>query len=374
MNKGPETKYTPSGERRRSLRIAILIPFGVVVILMAAIAATIIPTFYQKNLEQETVIRSRLIAHAVQFSAETTRNLRELHRFVTIIGAEPNVDEIHLAADGRILASTTLSDNGRLVTELDEDIRNELLNIEDGLIESYEFHHDKNIMFYHAHTLLIDGSDAYFLMTVDTRAISEAIVSSTITIVTFGAMGLILLSAALYFFVETSVLKPLSRVANGIVRQKEKPEVLEHLSDRRDEIGNLANEFRNIINSLEWQRTLSEQSEARFKRVLDDQQETLCRFNANMTINFANKAFCHFIGASEEDIIQSSLLQILPAEHQAELITTMAHLKGSETTQFEIPFTSQMDHNAGYCGASVLSGRMTSLNTKPSAWTLPIND
>jgi len=65
-------------------------------------------------------------------------------------------------------------------------------------------------------------------------------------------------------------------------------------------------------------RRLAEQhlreSEQRYKAIVEDQTEFVCRFRADGTHNFANDAYCRFFQKKREDIIGKKFIPRIPAE------------------------------------------------------------
>ncbi|MDH7478739.1 MAG: sensor domain-containing diguanylate cyclase, partial [Syntrophomonadaceae bacterium] len=66
------------------------------------------------------------------------------------------------------------------------------------------------------------------------------------------------------------------------------------------------------------QRELAErrETEARYRAVVEDQTEFICRFLPDGTLTFANEAYCRFYGKNREELIGLNLLSFLPQEEQ----------------------------------------------------------
>jgi len=64
------------------------------------------------------------------------------------------------------------------------------------------------------------------------------------------------------------------------------------------------------------------ESEKKYRAVVEDQLEMICRFVPDGTITFANSAFCRFYGRSSSDIVGRSYLSLL-SESQYPLFTTV---------------------------------------------------
>ncbi|NJR61311.1 MAG: PAS domain S-box protein [Cyanobacteria bacterium CRU_2_1] len=84
-----------------------------------------------------------------------------------------------------------------------------------------------------------------------------------------------------------------------------------------------------IGNALEHQRAEAalHQSEKRYRAIVEDQTEFICRFLPDSTILFVNEAFCRFFGKSKENLIGSSYEPILfedDREKVAQLVKSMS--------------------------------------------------
>lgn len=59
---------------------------------------------------------------------------------------------------------------------------------------------------------------------------------------------------------------------------------------------------------------LLQQSEARYRAIVEDQTELICRFLPNGTLTFTNSAYCHYFGRTQEELIQHSYLPVVLEE------------------------------------------------------------
>jgi len=70
-----------------------------------------------------------------------------------------------------------------------------------------------------------------------------------------------------------------------------------------------------VVQDITRRKTLEEAliaSEKKYRAVVEDQLEMICRFVPDGTITFANSAFCRFYGKSSSDIVGKSYLSLLP--------------------------------------------------------------
>jgi PAS domain S-box-containing protein len=86
--------------------------------------------------------------------------------------------------------------------------------------------------------------------------------------------------------------------------------------------GNLTG-FNCVVQDITRRKNLEEalrESENKYRAVVEDQLEMICRFMPDGTITFVNSAFCRFYGRTSSDIVGSSYLSLLP-EAQYPLFT-----------------------------------------------------
>ncbi len=67
-------------------------------------------------------------------------------------------------------------------------------------------------------------------------------------------------------------------------------------------------------------------SEERYRAVVEDQSELICRFVADGTITFVNDAYCRYFGKTREELLGSSLFQMIPDEYREKTKRHIANL------------------------------------------------
>jgi PAS domain S-box-containing protein len=55
-------------------------------------------------------------------------------------------------------------------------------------------------------------------------------------------------------------------------------------------------------------------SEERYRRIVEDQTELICRHRPNTTLTFVNEAYCRYFGRTREELIGTSFLLLIPDE------------------------------------------------------------
>lgn len=78
-------------------------------------------------------------------------------------------------------------------------------------------------------------------------------------------------------------------------------------------------------------------NEARYRAVVEDQTELICRFLPDSTLTFVNQAYCRYFGLKEHELLGQTFLSFLPEEDQTISINQYSNLT------WENPF-SQYEH------------------------------
>ncbi|NOQ17102.1 MAG: PAS domain S-box protein, partial [Methyloprofundus sp.] len=67
-------------------------------------------------------------------------------------------------------------------------------------------------------------------------------------------------------------------------------------------------------------------NDRRYKAVVEDQTDLICRYTVGFVLTFANQAYCRYFGVRQEDIIGTSILSLLPEGIAAWFVETHAAL------------------------------------------------
>lgn len=70
------------------------------------------------------------------------------------------------------------------------------------------------------------------------------------------------------------------------------------------------------ISELKQAQTRLQESEARYRAIVEDQTELICRFRLNGELTFVNDAYCRYFGKARQDLIGQSFIPLLPEEDQ----------------------------------------------------------
>jgi diguanylate cyclase (GGDEF)-like protein/PAS domain S-box-containing protein len=76
-------------------------------------------------------------------------------------------------------------------------------------------------------------------------------------------------------------------------------------------------------------------SEARYRAVVEDQAELICRYRPDTTLTFVNDAFCRYFGQSADELVGRSFLDSLPTDERPAAATRIAALQPGEAVTHE---------------------------------------
>ena len=91
---------------------------------------------------------------------------------------------------------------------------------------------------------------------------------------------------------------------------------MDHENKSKEELTKELNELRQSLRNMELERfelekTLGD-SLTRYRAIVEDQSELICRFDPDYTLTFVNEAYCRFFNKRREDLIGSSFMPFIP--------------------------------------------------------------
>jgi len=105
-----------------------------------------------------------------------------------------------------------------------------------------------------------------------------------------------------------------------------------------------------ITESKRYEESLK-RSEEKYRILVENQQDLICRWLPDTTITFVNDAFCLFAGKKGKEIVGKKLLDFIPPELKGELVRYYRDLAVSPgftpTTTF---WLTHMDTSTGFPG------------------------
>ncbi len=128
-------------------------------------------------------------------------------------------------------------------------------------------------------------------------------------IIIFSVAGLIFLILTL-FYLDRSVLSRLIDLTAGITNLGKTPNISACLRVQgNDELAHLAISINDMLAALETAHQDLSKSERRYKAVVEDQPDLICRYLSDGTITFVNDAFCTLFSQKGEEITGKRIYQ-----------------------------------------------------------------
>jgi PAS domain S-box-containing protein len=131
-------------------------------------------------------------------------------------------------------------------------------------------------------------------------------------IVLFSLAGLIIVALTL-FYMDRSVLSGLTRLSAGVSRIGEVSDLSARMPPAgEDELGRLSAAINDMLAALENAQTELRKSEERYRAVVEDQTELICRFYPDGSLTFANEALYRYLANGKENLIGRNLFVLFP--------------------------------------------------------------
>ncbi|MFN0057372.1 MAG: CHASE4 domain-containing protein [Planctomycetota bacterium] len=146
--------------------------------------------------------------------------------------------------------------------------------------------------------------------------------------------GAIVLAAGICWLLQWIVVRPLAHLTRHAISIGQAAELPPPLAWRRvDELGLLATELDGMVSrmaaQLEQYRQSQESlraSETRFRAIVEDQSELICRFDGTMRVSFVNHAFARFHRMAGAECLGRDLSDFLPGPHAEDIIQELRQL------------------------------------------------
>ncbi len=95
----------------------------------------------------------------------------------------------------------------------------------------------------------------------------------------------------------------------------------------------------NFLQDIHERKLTEEQlhlSEERYRTLVENQTDLICRYNPDTVITFVNEAYCRYFGQRRENLVGSSILPLLPPETRQPALDHLADLLANpRVTQYE---------------------------------------
>jgi PAS domain S-box-containing protein len=123
----------------------------------------------------------------------------------------------------------------------------------------------------------------------------------------FSAAGFLFMVLTL-IYLDRSVLSRLANLTTSIISIGKAPEASTSLMVQgEDELSNLAVSINDMLAGLKSAHKALVNSEKRYRGVVEDIPDLICRYSSDGIINFANASFCAFFSAREQEILSQKI-------------------------------------------------------------------
>jgi|GEM_PF-435757 len=104
--------------------------------------------------------------------------------------------------------------------------------------------------------------------------------------------------------------------------------VMYNASVYRDELDNIIGVFAVVRDITERKKMIEalRESERRYRSIVEDQTELICRFLPDFTVTFVNEAYCRFFNIKKEDIQGRSFMTLIPEDDRQEVADQISSL------------------------------------------------
>ena len=285
----------------RSLRSKLLLPLVLTGVAVAALALWGIQRQERQQMEAQLQLRAELIAHMVNYAAESVSRPVELQRIVAAIGADPDVIDIVVAGGEpvRVLASTRTGWFGKLLTDLPgAEFADDLRQAIRTRVSHHHFNAAEHLLDFSAPLLLSQhdlagGERSAGAVTVhmDTRPMLTALGKSVRELSAIFLAGLLLLGMLGYGLVSRRVLRPLAAIGTAVRAGSSASLKSWEKATTNDELGTLAHVLRESMarnddacRALEMDITRRKQAEDEIRESQRFLQSTLDALSAHIAI------------------------------------------------------------------------------------------
>jgi len=99
---------------------------------------------------------------------------------------------------------------------------------------------------------------------------------------------------------------------------------------RAEQMAQTIVELQQQITALKRTEALLSQSEERYRRVVEDQTDLICRFTPDFKLTFVNRPYSQAFGKSPHEMVGESMLDVIPLDYQPRVITHLSSLNATQ--------------------------------------------
>lgn len=293
-----------------SVRWKILFPTGLFLSGISLFAIWCVHRESTAQFEQTLNQRAELLAHLLEYSAESISRPSELQRIVSAAGAETEVEGILVVAGhpSRVVAATKTIWVGKLLSEIApqqylEDLLQALATRQTVL----RYHTDQHRFDFAAPLHLSESASSTdngelfnggVLIQMDTRPMKVAIRKFDLELCSYLLATIALFSTIKFFLLKTILLRPIAALRAAVSENHPADSKIWSQADTNDEIGLFSNALQNAF-----RETQSLILKLRNERFATDQHAIIAVTDVQGRIIHANDRFCEISGYTEAELL-----------------------------------------------------------------------
>lgn len=214
-----------------SLLWQISIPLLGVLLFIGLVGIFIFHITIQTSLNKQLRQTAEIAAHSVQFSVESSIRQNAIQRYISALGAEPDIDLIIVAAGNplKVIASTRMSEIGKPIDELpDVYLKNTIKEVQKNNISVNQFQQKDRITYSYALPTILTNikeldyrqSIGVIYVEIGTKQHESSLRNFSIQVNGFFVTILFVLIIILTLIIESKILRPQQKILATLTRRK----------------------------------------------------------------------------------------------------------------------------------------------------------
>ncbi|MDI9569804.1 MAG: CHASE4 domain-containing protein [Pseudomonadota bacterium] len=177
------------------------------------------------------------------------------------------------------------------------------------------------------------GKDSLIVKIQDRRTIFRQGMKTIVYVIVFVLLAALIFAAVMVALLEKSVLRRVLHISHDI-RAIEANGIMGRRIDLEgaDEIASLGRDINNMLGKLEESEAMIRGESERYRAVIEDQTEFICRFGADGILSFVNDAYRRFFSHRRQTMIGRHFLSFIPDDDRRLIHALLDNLTPSSST------------------------------------------
>jgi PAS domain S-box-containing protein len=164
------------------------------------------------------------------------------------------------------------------------------------------------------------GKSSLVLRTMDDRHIFKHGNTIAIYMLTFVLFAALVFTVVSIVLLEKLVLRRLLKISHDVRSIGSDGNLTKRIQiDGRDELTNLTHDINKMLDKLEYSETIIRNEAEKYRAVIEDQTEFICRFDQDGTLTFINEAYYRFFRHKRREMIGRHFLSFVPEEDRSHI-------------------------------------------------------